>query len=391
MLANSFAGTSSTVIQFEHSLRTNFSHSFSKSRRRGDLTTKFTPSAIPSSSKPMYFAGTECNEGKSSLHAKDEGAHDISSSIATPRDPLLSSEPLLLNCLDTRTQQSRDSRFRASGAADGNSKLRTTNTTNLPKLANVLERARERSQVNHDPNTSTKSAIVGRSITMPSKSKSSPTRASAAESPPQVLSSDIVAMDIESDAAFSTLLCGRRKPRTMSLGSAPPFSMHSAPSLGSSSSSSAESSPLCITPDLPPVSLPVISQSLPTDGISDAVVPERHLKPTRALSRTQSAGAPITRMTLDHTTPAIDNKVTNASAASSSSSSRSTAASPLETNASPHPPSYLSRTQRRLARAVTNPSCHDIQHYLYQGGKTAKKRREQGNKVEGGRSLIRYL
>ncbi|KAJ4490294.1 hypothetical protein J3R30DRAFT_3399678 [Lentinula aciculospora] len=230
----------------------------------------------------------------------------------------------------------------------------------LPKLANLVEQARERSRCVNESNRvsafehSTRSAMVGRSITT-----QLPNCTSAAGSPSNSLHPGIIVMDIEPDVDGLRLLS---RHRSNTLSTQPP--MPSVPS----SSSSAQSSPLCVTPELPAVPLPILSQSSPShrmgskgdiafDDSPSTKVDVYSLK--SLLAHPNSPSKP-----LDTTSPRSERT-------SPPSLPSSAAPSQINNRSAEQGPSYLSRSQRRLARVVVNPSYHDMQSYLYEGGQTS--------------------
>ncbi|KAJ3790078.1 hypothetical protein GGU10DRAFT_341563 [Lentinula aff. detonsa] len=247
-------------------------------------------------------------------------------------------------------------------------------TEMLPKLANLVEQARERSHCVNELNRvgtfvvgGSTAAMVGRST-----SDSSPKCTSAAEPPCANSLPSGVVMDIESNVESPWLL-SRRKSKALSTSSTQSLM----PSIRSSSSSSAQSSPLCVTPELPPVSLPLLFQSVPTHHMcSGGDVPFDEAQ-TSSKADVYQLESSVARMTLHPHTSFVDTKASDTTHShsehmSTPSPSKSTA-SLSETNTSwraDHTASYLSRSQRRLARAVINPSCHDVQSYLYEGGQT---------------------
>ncbi|KAJ4002001.1 hypothetical protein F5050DRAFT_1802827 [Lentinula boryana] len=245
-------------------------------------------------------------------------------------------------------------------------------TEMLPKLANLVEQARERSHCVNELNRvgtfvvgNSTAAMVGRSTP-----DSSPKCTSAAEPPCANSLPSGVVMDIESKVESPWLL-SRRKSKTLATSSTQ--SLMPSVRSSSSSSSSAQSSPLCVTPELPPVSIPLLFQSVPTHHMcSGGDVPFDKAQ-TNFKADVYQLESSVARMTLHPRTSCVDTKAsdttyTHSEHMSTPSPSKSTA-SLSETNTS-YTPSYLSRSQRRLARAVINPSCHDVQSYLYEGGQT---------------------
>ncbi|KIK68248.1 hypothetical protein GYMLUDRAFT_35625 [Collybiopsis luxurians FD-317 M1] len=265
----------------------------------------------------------------------------------------------------------------SEGDLDGKARSSRENLDRLalPKLVNVRWTQRLDALNAFDPFPS-KFTIVGRSTFLSSGTDdSSATCFPAAEYLAKTFQGDAVAMDIESDAE-SPLLLFSGMSRTMSSGSAP-SSMPSVPSFRSSSSS-AQSSPLCSTPELPPVTFPSLSHSVSPSlygGISGPFILDTYTEnQTHSVSPSESF---LAGMTLDcktsqiNPTPNIPVTRPNYKHQTSSRSS-STAPSSSQSNASAgkSQPSYLSRSQRRLARTVTNPSRYEVQNYLYQGGQT---------------------
>ncbi|KAJ3827890.1 hypothetical protein EV361DRAFT_870741 [Lentinula raphanica] len=244
------------------------------------------------------------------------------------------------------------------------SRICETDNNILPKLVHLVERARERSHFAHEVytvGTCPTIAMVGRSNV-----DSSLKCASAAESPCINLPTDVV-MDSESNMESPSRLSGQRS-ETLPTDSAQSLM----PSIrSSSSSSSAQSSPLCVTPELPTVSIPFYPRAVPASYMSEGDSPS-----DKANVDAYQLESLVARMTLHRRVPSNDNKSLNTlyshSKNMSTPSPSSSAASLSESNSTrraDHGPSYLSRSQRRLARTVVNP-CHDVQSYLYEGGRT---------------------
>ncbi|KAJ3874199.1 hypothetical protein F5051DRAFT_417429 [Lentinula edodes] len=379
MFANPQAGvTSSTIFRLQNPLQSDFTQTLSgkgykRANRQESLGSLMLNPPPPTS---MHPASSDRDADWSVWQNALRTAFGEDKSVLTEVDVLQSvpqsigsriPKPLSSNYSNTNTLEPPS----LVGAERNSEKEKSI----IVRLANLVEQARERSRCVNEHNrvgafvvgdfSITKSAMVGRSTR-----KSSSNCTSAAESPSESLSTAIVVMDIEPDVEVPSHL-SRRRSRTLSSGSA----QHLMPSVRSSYSSSAQSSPLCVTPDLPGVPLPLLPQSVPNQMNGKRDISSDNIR-TTSTADVYPLESSIADMALHHSTPSID---TNSSDIQhvhcESTTTLPCTSTSLSSNANTswraeHSPSYLSRSQRRLARTVINPSCHDVQNYLYEGGQT---------------------
>ncbi|KAJ3863844.1 hypothetical protein EV359DRAFT_81991 [Lentinula novae-zelandiae] len=380
MFANPQAGvTSSTIFRLQNPLQSDFTQTLSgKGYRRANRQESLGSLMLnPPPPTSMHPAGSDRDADWSVWQNALRTAFGEDKSVLTEVDVLQSvpqsigsriPKPLSTNHSNTNTLEPPS----LVGAERNSEKEKSI----IVQLANLVEQARARSRCVNEHNrvgafvvgdfSITKSAIVGRSTR-----KSSPNCTSAAASPSESLSTAIVVMDIESDVEAPWHL-SRRRSRTLSSGSA----QHLMPSVRSSYSSSAQSSPLCVTPDLPGVPLPLLPQSVPIYQMNGKRDISSYNIRTTSTADVYPLESSVADMALHHSTPSID---TNSSGIKhvhcESTTTLPCTSTLLSSNANTswraeHGPSYLSRSQRRLARTVINPSCHDVQNYLYEGGQT---------------------
>ncbi|KAF5392735.1 hypothetical protein D9757_000872 [Collybiopsis confluens] len=211
-------------------------------------------------------------------------------------------------------------------------------------------------------------AIVGRSNSISSDSKASACFEAPDSRPDTSQGDDPVAMDIQS-AAPELLLLFKAMSRTCTSDSAP--SHMPAPSFRSSSSS-AQSSPLCSTPELPPVTFPSLSQSSSPSlygGINGPLISDVYhekQKPAHSVSLSTTESF-LERMTLDHNTPPIHANRANATRLPLDNHYHQNSATPSRPSSTPSSVAsddrtgkecfcYLSRSQRRLSPTATQSS-----------------------------------
>ncbi|KAJ3806712.1 hypothetical protein F5876DRAFT_80412 [Lentinula aff. lateritia] len=378
MFVNPQAGvTSSSIIRLQNPLLTDLNQTLSgKGYRRANRKTTLgslmlnpqPPTSIYPASSDREADWSVWQNALCTTLGKDQSAEvDVLQSIPQSIGSRIP-KPLPSNYSNTNTL---DPPSLVGGERDSEKEK-----SRIVQLANLVKRARERSRcVNEDNRVGafvvgdlsvTKSAMVGRSTR-----KSSPNCTSAAESPSESLSTAVVVMDIESDVEAPWHL-SRRRSRTLSSGSA----QHLMHSVRSSSSSSARSSPLCVTPDLPGVPLPLLPQSVPVYHMNGKRgISSDNIRPT-VTADVYPLESSVADMALHHSKPSIDTNSSGIEHVHCESTITLPSTSTLlssDVNTSwrtEDGPSYLSRSQRRLARTVINPSCHDVQNYLYEGGQT---------------------